>query len=95
MLSRSSRSGLRKWAIVSLTWLVVLALVPTNGVHGQDAGKADAGKADAPKADAAKADASTGEAATKAPKTMLEWALAASGPIGVFILLLSIYFTAS
>jgi len=30
----------------------------------------------------------------KAPPNMLQWAISASGPIGVFLLLLSIYFTA-
>jgi biopolymer transport protein ExbB len=93
MLSRSSRPGLRKWAILTFVWLAVLALVPASGVRGQDAAKSEPAKADAPKADAAPS--ATGEATeSQAPKSMLRWALDASGPIGLFILCLSIYFTA-
>src|SRR5947209_4387340 len=35
-----------------------------------------------------------GETAPPKPKSMLRWALEASGPIGVFLLCLSVYFTA-
>jgi biopolymer transport protein ExbB len=94
MLSRSSRTGLRKWAILSLTWLAVLALVSTPGVRGQDAAKTEPAKADAPKADAAAPAATAEPTAAPAPKSMLRWAIDASGPIGLFILCLSIYFTA-
>jgi biopolymer transport protein ExbB len=86
---RSSRSGLRKWAILSLAWLALLALVPVVDVRGQDAAKNEA-----PKADAAAPAVSGDTASVPAPKSMLRWAMDASGPIGLFILCLSVYFTA-
>ena len=42
----------------------------------------------------AAAPASSGETAAPKTKSMLRWAIEASGPIGVFLLCLSIYFTA-
>src|SRR5258708_38069647 len=92
MMWRSSRAGLRKWAILSLTWLAVLALIPMPDVRGQDAAKPDAPKAGAPKAEAPKAAASAVDPTeAHAPKSMLRWALEASGPIGVFFLCPSLY----
>jgi biopolymer transport protein ExbB len=50
----------------------------------------------APAADAPKSEATAGEDGTAppAPENMLQWAIRASGPIGVFLVFLSVYFTA-
>jgi biopolymer transport protein ExbB len=56
-----------------------------------EAPKADPA-ADAPKADAAPAPAADGTGTTK--RSLLRWAIDASGPIGFFLLCLSVYFTA-
>jgi biopolymer transport protein ExbB len=50
----------------------------------------------APAADAPKSEATAGEEGTAppAPENMLQWAIRASGPIGVFLVFLSVYFTA-
>jgi biopolymer transport protein ExbB len=56
-----------------------------------DAPKAEPAPADAPKAEAAPA---AGESTPAAKKSLLRWAVEASGPIGGFLLCLSIYFTA-
>ncbi|HEV3164566.1 MAG TPA: MotA/TolQ/ExbB proton channel family protein [Isosphaeraceae bacterium] len=90
-LSRTPRARGLTWAALTLAWLTVLALTPTHSVRAQDANKGDA-----PAAKAAPAAAAAGGEAEKpvARKSMLMWALEASGPIGVFILILSIYFTA-
>jgi biopolymer transport protein ExbB len=74
-LSRRRRASI--WALVSLAWLIGLAIVPARPVAAQDAKNASAAAAAAP-----------------AQKSMLRWALDASGPIGIFLVLLSIYFTA-
>ncbi len=86
-----------------------LAFAPAPPLLAQDAAKKDAApaapapaadtpKADAPAADAApKADAAapTGEStAPVARKSLLRWAIEASGPIGLFLLCISVYFTA-
>jgi len=59
---------------------------------------APAGEAAAPAGDPAKAGgaaAPTAEGtAPAAPESMLQWAIRASGPIGVFLVFLSVYFTA-
>jgi biopolymer transport protein ExbB len=74
--------------------LAVLAFAPAPGLRAQDAAKGDAGaaKADEPAAKPA----ATSEEGAKPPPSMnlLTWALKASGPIGVFLLCLSVYFTA-
>jgi biopolymer transport protein ExbB len=81
--------------------LVWLASGGIGLVHAQDAAKPDAaGKddnppaAEAPAAKSVAAPAAAEGTVPKPPKTMLEWAIAASGPIGLFLLLLSVYFTA-
>jgi biopolymer transport protein ExbB len=57
--------------------------------------KGDDAAAEAPKSSAAPAPAAPAAGTTPdAPKNMLQWAIEASGPIGVFLLFLSIYFTA-
>jgi biopolymer transport protein ExbB len=86
---RASRAGAWIWGLVTLVWLAVLAVVPDSNARAQDAAKGGAA-APAPAGAAAPAPA----AETKTPKSMLRWAAEASGPIGFFILCLSIYFTA-
>jgi biopolymer transport protein ExbB len=70
--------------------------------------KADAAKAEAPAAapaapaaapaadnkEAAPAAAPEGDKAKTAPKNLLQWAIEASGPIGIGLVILSVYFTA-
>jgi biopolymer transport protein ExbB len=66
-------------------------------VLAQEAGKTDAAKDEAAaEAPAKSAGAPAANAGTTPPPTrnMLQWAIHASGPIGGFLLLLSIYFTA-
>ena len=76
--------------LLSVAWLVAVSYWPGNAAMAQD--KA----APAPAAAAAPAPAAVGNApaAEKKDRSMLMWAIEASGPIGVFILGLSIYFTA-
>jgi biopolymer transport protein ExbB len=84
------------WAILTLGVLGVLWLAPTTStVHAQDPAK-EAPKAEAP-APEAPAPAAAGAPAPetkKAPENLLQWAIRASGPIGVGLLFLSIYFVA-
>ena len=89
-MSSPSRSRTRRpflWAGFTLAWLVVLALVPGATLRGQEA------KKDAPAAAAAPAAAPAAEPA-KDQRSMLRWAIDASGPIGIGIVLLSVFFTA-
>jgi biopolymer transport protein ExbB len=82
------------WAFAVAAWLTCLAWVPASA---QEPAK-DAAPAAAPAAvDVAPAAAATPEApATSPPRTknMLMWAIEASGLMGVFLVFLSIYFTA-
>ena len=82
------------WAGLSLAWLIVLAFVPTHSLQGQEP-KKDAPAVAAPAEKAA--DAAPAAKAADKPKeqrSMLQWAIEASGFIGLFIVLLSVYFTA-
>ena len=97
----------KAWAVFAASSLLCLALAPTPRTRAQDAkdamkpeAKAEAAAAPAPAAPEPAADAkaaapaaSEGSSAPK-PKSMLRWAIEASGPIGVFLLCLSVYFTA-
>jgi biopolymer transport protein ExbB len=85
-LARSTKRRARLFVALSLAWLIGLALVPASTVLGQDEKKADAPAASAP--------AGGNAPAARPPESFLMWALRASGPIGVFLLGLSIYFTA-
>jgi biopolymer transport protein ExbB len=78
--------------------LACLTVLPTPPAVAQDAKKeaAEAPKAE-PKAEAAAGKEGRGEestATTSKQKSALEWVIKASGPIGGFLLLLSLYFTA-
>ena len=95
-LSRSPRRAAGRALSLALLGLG-LVLAASTPAHAEDAKDAKpAAKADP--APAAKADAPgrrrTGRRRAKAPKSMLQWAIEASGPIGFFLLVLSIYFTA-
>ena len=106
----SGRRGSRPWSLgLLLAYLVVCAtLVPVPSLFAQDmkkeaapeSPKAEAAAppvdvAPAAPADAAPAAAPAGEASTPAAKkSLLRWAIEASGPIGAFLLCLSVYFTA-
>ena len=86
---RSRRAA--TWAALVCSWLAVLALVPATPVRGQEAGAGDAPAA-APAPVAAPAAGTTAEA--PANRSMLQWAIDASGPIGGVLVIISIYFTA-
>lgn len=95
---------LRAFGLFVLGAVAVLASAPAPRVWAQEAGK-EAPKAEAPapaaKAEepAAPADAAAAETKAAAPagappaanKTMLKWFLDAAGPIGIFLLLISVY----
>jgi biopolymer transport protein ExbB len=86
----------RKWAMFVLGSVAVLALMPAPGVRAQDAAKDAAKPADAPAADAPAVEskaAAPASDATKPPggKSALRWFLEAAGPIGVFLLFISVY----
>jgi biopolymer transport protein ExbB len=86
--------GLWMWAILTLGVLGVLWLAPTTStVHAQDPAK-EAPKAEAPAPEAPAAAAAPATETKKAPENLLQWAIRASGPIGVGLLFLSIYFVA-
>jgi len=99
--SRSSLSGRTRfgaWALLVLAWALTLASWPDPRARAQDAPAPTEGKA-APetKADTAKTpDTKDAGDTSQAPpkKSMLRWAYEASGPIGLFLLGLSVYFTA-
>ncbi len=88
--------GKRIWS--SLLFVSALAaslsLVPAPVSFGQDADKKEAPAAAPAPADAPRADAADTTAAPGAKKSVLRWAIEASGPIGLFLLCLSVYFTA-
>jgi biopolymer transport protein ExbB len=88
----------RAWVLFVLASVLWLSLVPAPRLVAQDAkeeAKPDAAAAAEPAAPAAASTAPTAEGTVPAkPKSMLRWALEASGPIGIFLLCLSVYFTA-
>ncbi|WP_435016054.1 MotA/TolQ/ExbB proton channel family protein [Tundrisphaera sp. TA3] len=100
----SSRPPGRAWSLALFVagCLACLAWAPTPSVFGQDEKKAadpaPAAEAPAePAADPAAAPAEPAASADAPPRTersLLRWAIEASGIIGAFLLLLSIYFTA-
>ena len=98
--------GRRAWSLglFAAYVLACLTLVPAPSLLAQDEAKKEA-PAEPPKADAAdtpKVEATATPAAgagadAQAPaarRSLLRWAIDASGPIGLFLLCLSIYFTA-
>ncbi len=89
--------GLRglAWAAMVAGWLACLAAMPAGPARAQEPAPPPAAAAE-PAPAAAKAEAASAAAPTAAPRptSMLMWAIKASGPIGLFLLCLSIYFTA-
>ncbi len=96
-------SQARAWVLFIAGAAAVLAFAPSPWVHAQEPAK-DAAKAEAPaakaeepaaaepaKADAAPAAAGESAATPPARKSMLVWFLEAAGPIGVFLVLISVY----
>jgi len=103
MLSRlgSVPSGRNGAAVLFLLgFLAIMGVAPAPWVSAQaQEEKQEAPKAEEPaeaEAESAPATGSSGqnESAPPQTKSMLRWAIEASGPIGVFLLCLSIYFTA-
>ena len=94
-MSSPSRSRTRRplaWAGLTLAWLLALALIPSATLRGQEPKK----DAPAEKAAAAAPDKAAAPAAepSKKDRNVLMWAIDASGPIGIGILALSIFFMA-
>ena len=94
----------RAWSLgLFLAYLVACAsIAPVPSLFAQEMKKeapaADPPKAEAPEAKAeapaAAAPAAPAESSAPAKKSLLRWAIEASGPIGLFLLCISIYFTA-
>lgn len=92
-LNGSPRGRAWAWALFILASLVWLSFVPAPFAGAQEEKKEE--PAAAPAAAPAPAPASSAaETAPKAPTNLLWWAIKASGPIGAFLLVLSVYFTA-
>lgn len=85
--STSLRSGQAKaWLLFVVGVLFCLSLMPSPRAQGQEPGKEAATAKPA-------AAASSSDATPPRSKSMLRWAIEASGPIGIFLLGLSVYFT--
>ncbi|WP_422929943.1 MotA/TolQ/ExbB proton channel family protein [Singulisphaera sp. PoT] len=81
----------KAWILFVVGVLFTLSLMPAPAARAQEPAKDEAAKAAAAPAPAAAG--STSDVAPPKTKSMLRWALEASGPIGVFLLCLSVYFT--
>ncbi|OJW19838.1 MAG: flagellar motor protein MotA [Planctomycetales bacterium 71-10] len=85
-------------AAAALVWLATggASILPAQEPAKEAMPAADAQPAEEPKAEAAPAAEGTPAEGTApaAPENMLSWAIRASGPIGVFLVFLSVYFTA-
>ncbi len=95
-------------AAAALVWLATggASILPAQepakeAMPAADAQPAEEPKAEAPAAEEPKAEAAPAAEGTPAegtapaaPENMLSWAIRASGPIGVFLVFLSVYFTA-
>jgi biopolymer transport protein ExbB len=79
------------WALFALGTLACLWLTPAPAARAQDPTKEEAKAAPAP-ADTKEADAP--KTTAKPTENLLQWAIRASGPIGLGLLCLSVYFTA-
>jgi biopolymer transport protein ExbB len=101
----SSGGSRRAWSLgLFVAYILATAmLIPAPSLFAQEPKKeaADPPKAeapakaeDAPRGEAAAPAAGTDASAPPRKMTALEWVIKASGPIGLFLLLLSIYFTA-
>jgi biopolymer transport protein ExbB len=98
----SNSRARRSWSLGLLFAYILacVALVPVPSLLAQDAAKKDAPPAEAPAAEAPAAEAPRADTVAPAAETppakksLLRWAIEASGPIGLFLLCLSVYFTA-
>ena len=99
---RRGQAGTAAWVVFILASLACLgwARVPSSWAQEPPKNEPAAVKSDAP-ADTETKNASPstssgggGEATPVASRSMLSWAISASGPIGLFLLCLSVYFTA-
>lgn len=81
------------WAGLTAAWLGVLAWAPATPSRAQEP-KKDAPAAAPAEPAPAPSPAAAPAAAPKAQRSMLQWAIEASGPIGAFLVVVSIYFTA-
>ena len=99
---RSGRARAWSWGLFAAGAVALAALAPAPAVRAQDAakGEAHAAKADPapaaaePAADKAAAPAANPGGSTPAPaarKSMLWWFIGAAGPIGMFLVLISVY----
>src|SRR5579871_3793617 len=83
------------WVLFAVASLAYLSLMPAPGARAQEpkeAAKAEPAPAAEAKA-APAADAGSAPAEPKKPqRNLLQWAIDASGPIGLFLLCLSVYF---
>jgi biopolymer transport protein ExbB len=86
--------GAKAWALFAGATLICLALAPVPRLRAQENKEAAAAPAAEVPAATASAPSNAAESAPPKPKSMLRWALEASGPIGIFLLCLSVYFTA-
>ncbi len=97
-MSSPSRSRTRRpfaWAGLTLAWLLLLALAPAATLRGQEPKKdAAADKAAAAPEKAAAPAAAPAAEPSKKDRNVLMWAIDASGPIGILILALSVFFMA-
>lgn len=99
-IGRGRRIG--AWALFAVASIAYLSLMPAPGARAQEpkeAAKAEPAPADAKEAPAAAPAADAGapaapEPSKKAQRNLLQWAIDASGPIGLFLLCLSVYFVA-
>ncbi len=98
-MGRGRRFG--AWALFAVASLAYMGLMPAPGVRAQEpkeAAKADPAPAAEEKAAAAPAPAADAAAPAepnkKSQRNLLQWAIDASGPIGLFLLCLSVYFVA-
>jgi biopolymer transport protein ExbB len=97
--SASWRASARAWTLLVLGGLAIFAWAPAPVVVGQDAKEAAKDEAAAKEEPAAKEEAApaakdataTEGAKPPPPKTMLWWFLEAAGPIGIFLVFVSIY----
>jgi biopolymer transport protein ExbB len=95
LCSRVWSERVRAWVVFFAGSLVLLAIAPAPGLWAQEPAKDEAAvkpdEAAPPAAPASNANAADGTAPPKAGKTALKWFLDAAGPIGVFLVLVSIY----
>lgn len=93
--SLSSHRPFLVWALVCSFWFLGLALVPAAPVAAQnEAAKPDEAPPAVAPVPAPKADEGAGVPPVAQKKSYLEWAIRASGPIGAFLVLLSLFFFA-